>query len=245
MADSNVTLITAMGASNDKKERRALPWLVGEPDPNAEVIEEIVNRFHVYAMLGQRKLHSKNEEEKRIADTFLKCERVVMEYFYDKAREINTAEARDIAAKAMDIVDEFYGWFEPRGKFTKEDWEPYMKLFIRWKKVLRKFYMMIDAKAGKPPSTRDGIQEDIPGKYRTSPMLQKELTKQVKQVNQLLQEILKEQKSWLLKKTSRLVGAIIVAIIGGLIVAILIDIFGDFGWLEGIKTFIYKILHVT
>lgn len=50
---------------------------------------------------------------------------------------------------------------------------------------------------------------------------------------------------WLLKKTSRLVGAIIVAIIGGLIVAILIDIFGDFGWLEGIKTFIYKILHVT
>jgi hypothetical protein len=50
---------------------------------------------------------------------------------------------------------------------------------------------------------------------------------------------------WLLKKTSHLVGAIIVAIIGGIIVAILIDIFGDFGWLEGIKTFIYKILYVT
>jgi len=99
-----------------------------------------------------------------------------MEYFHDKARQIDTAEARDIAAKAMDLVDEFYGWFRPRGQFTKEDWEPYMKLFIRWKKVMRRFYMLIETKSGKSPSKSIDIQEDIPGKNRTSPpMSQTEL----------------------------------------------------------------------
>lgn len=165
-----------MGKSKDKKEDQGLPWYVGDPDPTAEVVEEIVNRFHTYAMLGQRKLDSADKEEKRIADTFLKCERVIMEYFHDKARQIDTAEARDIAAKAMDLVDEFYGWFRPRGQFTKEDWEPYMKLFIRWKKVMRRFYMLIETKSGKSPSKSIDIQEDIPGKNRTSPpMSQTEL----------------------------------------------------------------------
>ena len=65
MDDTNVPLITAMATSKDKKDDRALPWLVGDLAPTADVIEEIVNRFHVYAMLGPRKLHSKKEEEKR------------------------------------------------------------------------------------------------------------------------------------------------------------------------------------
>lgn len=49
---------------------------------------------------------------------------------------------------------------------------------------------------------------------------------------------------WIFKKTSHFIGAIIVAIIGGLFVAILIDIFGDFGWLEQFKAFIYNILRL-
>ncbi|MBC8470958.1 MAG: hypothetical protein H8D56_15910 [Planctomycetes bacterium] len=52
--------------------------------------------------------------------------------------------------------------------------------------------------------------------------------------------IIKKIPGWLFKKTWHLV----VIIIGGLIVAILIDIFGDFGWLERIKDFIYEILHI-
>ncbi len=54
--------------------------------------------------------------------------------------------------------------------------------------------------------------------------------------------ILKKITGWLFKKTFYLIGAIIVTIIGGLIVAVLIDIFGDFGWLERIKAVIYNIL---
>ena len=50
--------------------------------------------------------------------------------------------------------------------------------------------------------------------------------------------IVKKITGWLFKKTSCLIGAII----GSLIVAILIDVFGDFGWLEQIKAFIDKIL---
>ena len=144
MTDSNVTLVTAMGPSNDKKENRALPWLVGDPHPTAEVIEEIVNRFHVYAMLGHRKLHSKNEEEKTIAHTFLKCCEwggIVRVYFKDKAGQIDTKEARDIAQKARDLVDEFYDWFQTKGPFNKEDWEPYMKLLRRWERVVARFDM--------------------------------------------------------------------------------------------------------
>lgn len=44
--------------------------------------------------------------------------------------------------------------------------------------------------------------------------------------------------NWIFKKTSHL----IVTIIVGFIVAILIDISGDFGWLERVKTFVYNIL---
>jgi len=144
MTDSNVTLVTAMGPSNDKKENRALPWLVGDPAPTADVIEEIVNRFHVYAMLGQRKLHSGSEEERRIAHTFAKlCEwgGVVRVYFKDKAREIDTKEARDIACEALELVDKFWDWFQARGPFTKQDWEPYMKLPKRWERVVSRFDM--------------------------------------------------------------------------------------------------------
>lgn len=57
--------------------------------------------------------------------------------------------------------------------------------------------------------------------------------------------IVKKITGWLFKKTSRLIGAIIVAIIGGLIVAVLIDIFGDFGWIERIKAFIYEIIQLN
>jgi len=166
MTDSNVTLITAIGPSNDKKENRALPWLVGDPAPTADVIEEIVNRFHVYAMLGQRKLHSKNEEEKRIARTFLKCCKwggIVRVYFKDKAGQIDTKEVRDTAQKARNVVDEFYDWFQPRGPFTKEDWEPYMKLLRRWERVVARFNMCMNSgnQAKKP---REPEQNTTPAK---------------------------------------------------------------------------------
>ena len=46
------------------------------------------------------------------------------------------------------------------------------------------------------------------------------------------------------KKTSHLIITIIIAIIGGLIVVILVDIFNDFGWLERSKTFIYNVLRL-
>ena len=164
-----------MGTSKDRRDEGGLPWYVGDPDPTAEVVEEIVYWFHTYAMLGQRKLDSANEEEKKIARTFIDCIPFVMEYFKDKAKQIDTAEARDIAAKAMDLVDEFYGWFEPRGQFTKQDWEPYIRLFSRWKRVMRRFYMLVETKSGKSPSKRIDLQEDIPGTNRTSPMSQKEL----------------------------------------------------------------------
>jgi len=161
MEDFNMTLITTMGPSNDKKENRALPWLVGDPHPTAEVIEEIVNRFHVYAMLGQRKLHSVNEEEKRIARTFLKCcdwGGIVRVYFKDKARQIDTKEARDIAQKARNVVDEFYDWFQQRGPFTEEDWKPYMKLLRRWERVVARFDMCLSS--GNPYEKPAEIKQD-------------------------------------------------------------------------------------
>lgn len=71
MTDSGLCVKTATGTSEDKEEGQVLPWFVGDQAPTAEVIEEIVNRFHLYAQLGQRKLNSKNKEEKRIAQTFL------------------------------------------------------------------------------------------------------------------------------------------------------------------------------
>lgn len=56
-------------------------------------------------------------------------------------------------------------------------------------------------------------------------------------------KVIKNITGWIFKKTSHFIGTLIVTIIGGLIVAILIDIFGDFGWLQSIKEFIYNILH--
>jgi len=49
---------------------------------------------------------------------------------------------------------------------------------------------------------------------------------------------------WVFKKTSHLIIAIIFVIISGLILAIVVDIFNDFGWLERSKTFIYNILRI-
>jgi ABC-type phosphate transport system permease subunit len=46
---------------------------------------------------------------------------------------------------------------------------------------------------------------------------------------------------WIFKKTWHLIVAIIVAIIGSLIAAILLDIFGNLGWTERITDFIYRI----
>ena len=51
-------------------------------------------------------------------------------------------------------------------------------------------------------------------------------------------EFFKKIIAWVFKKTSHLIFTIIV----GIIVTILIDICGDFGWLDNIKAFIYKIL---
>ncbi len=46
---------------------------------------------------------------------------------------------------------------------------------------------------------------------------------------------------WIFKKTSHVIGAVIIAII----VVILVDIFADFGWIERIKAVIYKILQLN
>ena len=64
------------------------------------------------------------------------------------------------------------------------------------------------------------------------------LTTALKWVEPALRQRIKKITGWIFKKTWH----IIVAIVVGLIVAILIGIFGDFGWLEQIKDFIYKIL---
>ena len=161
MADSEkllqnkTTLITAMGTSKDTIKDRGLPWYVGEPTPTAEVIEEIVYHFHTYAMLGQGKLHSGNEEEKRIARTFLECEGFVRGYFKDKARQIDTKEARDKANDVLQLVVEFYDWFHPGGQVTEQEMESYMKLLRRWERALQRFNMCMNSgnQEEKPPET--------------------------------------------------------------------------------------------
>ncbi|MBN2018824.1 MAG: hypothetical protein JW749_01215 [Sedimentisphaerales bacterium] len=52
---------------------------------------------------------------------------------------------------------------------------------------------------------------------------------------------IKRIPGWIFEKTSHLIGAIIVATIGSIIAAILIDILADFGWIQSIKGFIYHI----
>lgn len=47
---------------------------------------------------------------------------------------------------------------------------------------------------------------------------------------------------WILKKTWHFVVTIIGAIVVGIIVTVVIDILGDFGWIEQIKAFIYNVL---
>jgi hypothetical protein len=53
--------------------------------------------------------------------------------------------------------------------------------------------------------------------------------------------IIKRIPGWIFKKTSNLIGAIIVAIIATFVATILIDILGDFGWIGKIKIIIYNI----
>ena len=148
--------IAVMGKSrNEKKDDGGLPWYVGDPDPTAEVVETIVNRFHTYAMLGQGKLHSGNEEEKRIARTFLECEGFVREYFKDKARQIDTPEARNKAHDVLQLVVKFYDWFHPGGQVTEQEMESYMKLLRRWERVVQRFNMCMPSgnQAKKPGET--------------------------------------------------------------------------------------------
>ncbi|MBW8039451.1 MAG: biotin transporter BioY [Planctomycetes bacterium] len=57
-------------------------------------------------------------------------------------------------------------------------------------------------------------------------------------------QIIKRITGWIFKKTSHFIWTLIVSIIAGLIVAVLVDIFGEFGWLERIKAFIYNILQL-
>jgi len=164
MANSNVTLITAMGKSKDKKDDQGLPWYFGEPHPTAKVVEEIVNWFHTYALLG--KPGSENKEEfDRLGCTFRDCVPFVRAYFKDKARQIDTKEARDIAEKALELVDEFDSWFYPRGQFTKQDSKSYSNIFSMWKKVVRRFNLCIRSENPdeKPAETEQNI---APARWR-------------------------------------------------------------------------------
>lgn len=166
MDDSNVTLITAMGKSKVKKEDQGLPWYSDEPAPTAEVVEEIVDRFHTYALLG--KPGSENKEEfDRLGLTFKHCTGLVKKYFNDQAKQIDTEEARDIASEALELVDEFEGWFYPRGQFTKQNAISYMKIFKRWKNVSRRFNMCMNS--GNQEEERAETKLDItPAKRRDS-----------------------------------------------------------------------------
>ena len=142
MYDSNVTLITAMGTTKDKKDDQGLPWYFGEPHPTAKVVEEIVNWFHTYALLG--KPGSENKEEfDRLGRTFNDCIGFVRGYFKDNAKQIDTPEARGIAEEALELVDKFDSWFYPRGQFTEQDSKSYSNIFRRWKKVVRRFNLCI------------------------------------------------------------------------------------------------------
>jgi len=146
MADSNVSLITVMGTSKDTIKDRGLPWYSDEPAPTAEVIEKIVFWFPEYAVFGRGNFDSKNQQLKRIAHTFVHCTGYAKEYFKDKAMQLNTKEVRDevkdkvrdIANKGMELVDEFYDWFE-----KVQDQRSYYNMCSRWHTVLRSFNMWL------------------------------------------------------------------------------------------------------
>jgi len=134
-----------MGKNNDQNNRHGLPWLVGDPEPTIEVLEEIVNMFHTYAIHGSRKHQSKDEEDKRIPQTFLRCcsndwgwDGLVWQYFKRKASEINTREARDIADDARNLVAEFNAWFHKQGPSSAEDW---LDLSDKWARIVTRFNM--------------------------------------------------------------------------------------------------------
>jgi len=54
----------------------------------------------------------------------------------------------------------------------------------------------------------------------------------------------KERKRRIVKKTLNFICAVIVAVVVAVIAAIVAEIFGEFGWLEQIKAFIYNILQL-
>jgi len=158
IVQNKTTLITAMGQRKDRKDDQGLPWYFDEPAPmNDDVIEKIVQCFHTYAMLGHGKLHSGNEDEKRIARTFLEIEGFVRGYFKDKARQIDTEEARDKANDVLHLVVEFYDWFHPGGQVTEQDMESYMKLLRRWESAVRRFNMCMSS--GKQEEEPTEIEE--------------------------------------------------------------------------------------
>lgn len=140
MTNSNATLIAETGTIDD----RGFPWYAGDPDPTAEMIENIIHYFPHYAICGQGKLHSGTEDEKRHARTFQECCEyggVIRIYFKDKARQIATKEARDIAEEALVLVDRFGGWFHPGGGVTEQDLKSYGNLCWSWRKAVRRFNM--------------------------------------------------------------------------------------------------------
>ena len=153
MANSNVSLITVMGTSKNRKDDQGLPWYFDEPAPSAEVIEKIVFWFPEYAVFGRGNFDSKNQQLKRIARTFVHCTGYAKEYFKDKAMQLNTKdvrdEARNIANDGMKLVDEFYDWFE-----NVQDQRSYYNMCSRWHTVLRGFNMCINS----------GNQEEKPAK---------------------------------------------------------------------------------
>ena len=168
IVQNKTTLITVMGTSKDTKDDRGLPWYYDEPAPTDEVIEKIVFWFPEYAVFGRGNFDSKNQQLKRIAHTFVHCTGYAKEYFKDKAMQLNTKEVRDevkdkvrdIANKGMELVDEFYDWFE-----KVQDQRSYYNMCSRWHTVLRSFNMCMNSgnQAKKPAE----IKQDIaPAKRR-------------------------------------------------------------------------------
>lgn len=71
--------------------------------------------------------------------------------------------------------------------------------------------------------------------------LENAVTQKPPETEQKARSPLKKIIGWIFKKTSPLICAIIVTVIATIIATIIVGIFTDFGWIERIKTFIYRI----
>lgn len=120
-------------------------------------------------------------------------------------------------------ITEFAKWsWEPTDDILSDSrcaasllWQQSSNAYRLWMEPVRKAWKLLEAE--KPAKTERGATPAKRGR-------------------------IKKIAGWIFKKTSHFIWTLIVTIIAGLIVAVLIDIFGEFGWLDRIKAFIEKIV---